>query len=155
MRLCSACDHIDKRRVKDDIRELPAPCVPCLGKAMKPSFIPRDPWKPVTQRPENEEVMPEAGIKKDQGKMPWNLLMRDFALALRGMVAVLAFGMRKGYAADNWKRVEAERYRAALYRHLHEIESGNPVDDESGHPHIDHVVFNALALSQFHHEGKD
>ncbi|WCD56161.1 hypothetical protein [Caulobacter phage KSC] len=61
--MCAACDHIDRRREHDDPKNLPSTCVSCLGTSKKPNFIPRDPWKPPTQRPETEEVVQD--IKTD------------------------------------------------------------------------------------------
>jgi Domain of unknown function (DUF5664) len=92
------------------------------------------------------------GRKDDSGKAPWSLLMRGCALGLAGVVAVLKFGAAK-YAADSWQRVEnaEERYRDALYRHLHSIEQRGfmAVDPETGLLEWFHVACNALFLASF------
>ncbi|WYW03940.1 endolysin [Pseudomonas phage vB_PpuP-Villemi] len=96
-----------------------------------------------------------AGLKFDGGKGRWSLMMQGCAAALAGVVEVLGFGAKK-YAAHSWKQVEngEERYRDALYRHLHAIERGEEVDPESGLPHWDHLCCNALFLSTKYHESK-
>lgn len=96
-----------------------------------------------------------AGLKFDGGKGRWSLMMQGCANALAGVVEVLGFGAKK-YAAHSWKQVEngEERYRDALYRHLHALERGEEIDPESGLPHWDHVCCNALFLSEkFHTRG--
>lgn len=93
-----------------------------------------------------------AGRKDDGGKAPWGLLMRGCSAALAGVVAVLQFGARK-YAADSWQRVEGaeERYKDALYRHLHSIETRGFLakDPETGLLEWFHVACNSLFLATF------
>lgn len=93
-----------------------------------------------------------AGRKDDGGKAPWGLLMRGCSAALAGVVAVLQFGARK-YAADSWQRVEGaeDRYKDALYRHLHSIETRGFLakDPETGLLEWFHVACNALFLATF------
>lgn len=92
------------------------------------------------------------GRKDDGGKAPWSLLMRGCALALAGVLTVLMFGARK-YASDSWQRVEngEERYKDALYRHLHSIELRGFMsrDAETGLLEWFHVACNALFLAHF------
>lgn len=92
------------------------------------------------------------GLKYDDGKAPWSLLMRGCAKSLAQVVAVLQFGAKK-YAADSWQRVEnaPERYRDALYRHMHQIELRGPqaVDPETGLLEWSHVACNAMFLAHF------
>lgn len=92
------------------------------------------------------------GRKDDGGKAPWGLLMRGCALGLAGVVAVLKFGAQK-YAPDSWQNVEGrqERYKDALYRHLHSIETRGflAIDPETGLLEWFHVACNALFLATF------
>lgn len=92
------------------------------------------------------------GVKHDGGKAPWSLLMRGCAEGLAGVVAVLKFGASK-YAADSWQKVEnaEERYKDALYRHLHSIERNGFMskDPETGLLEWFHVACNALFLATF------
>lgn len=88
-------------------------------------------------------------LKFDSGKPRWSLLMQGLAKGLAGIVAVLTFGAKK-YAAHSWRNVQngQERYKDALYRHLHAIESGELTDPESGCFHWSHVATNALFLHE-------
>jgi len=89
------------------------------------------------------------GMKFDGGKPRWSLLMEGMSNALEGVAKVLTFGANK-YAAHSWRTVPEgrERYRDALYRHLAAIEQGEELDPESGLRHWDHVICNALFLSE-------
>lgn len=91
----------------------------------------------------------EPDLKFDSGKPRWSLLMQGLAKSLAGIVAVLTFGAKK-YAAHSWRNVQngQERYKDALYRHLHAIESGELTDPESGCSHWSHVATNALFLHE-------
>lgn len=95
------------------------------------------------------------GLKYDNGKPRWSLMMRGCSKALLGVVKVLTFGAKK-YADDSWQNVDNAqvRYTDALYRHLHEIQLHglDSVDPESGLPHIHHVSTNALFLGHFAEE---
>lgn len=89
----------------------------------------------------------EEGIKYDSGKLAWHLLPLGL---LEGAVRVLMHGAVK-YAPDNWKRVGQgrQRYHDALLRHLVAIGAGELEDPDSGLPHIDHVLCNAIFLKYF------
>lgn len=91
----------------------------------------------------------EPDLKFDSGKPRWSLLTQGLAKSLAGIVAVLTFGAKK-YAAHSWRNVQngQERYKDALYRHLHAIESGELIDPESGCSHWSHVATNALFLHE-------
>lgn len=119
---------------------------PNLGTGMKPQGNAPDDTKVGTQPDENERG---AGLKFDSGKPRWSLMMQGCALALLGVARVLTFGAKK-YAAHSWRSVEngEERYRDALYRHLHEIERGEATDPESGESHWSHVTTNAMFLEE-------
>ena len=50
---------------------------------------------------------------------------------------------------DNWKRVDKERYRDAMYRHLLKyIDDPDAVDEESGFPHLWHLACNVAFLCE-------
>lgn len=50
---------------------------------------------------------------------------------------------------DNWKKVEVERYRDALLRHvLRYIQDPYGVDDETGLKHLAHVATNVAFLCE-------
>lgn len=89
------------------------------------------------------------GMKHDGGKFRWYMLMKGCAMALHGVMQVLEFGAKK-YAPESWKQVEngEQRYKDALYRHLHQIETGELFDSESGELHAFHAATNALFYAE-------
>lgn len=89
------------------------------------------------------------GIKNDSEKLQPTLLPIK---ALRGATRVLMFGAKK-YSRNNWRYVEKDRYKDALVRHLWSyLEDPKGVDEESGFPHIDHLLCNALILAELEKE---
>lgn len=95
-------------------------------------------------KPQEELVVEASGGMKADGNKPRTEL---FPLSvLENVSAVLTFGAQK-YEANNWKKVDPERYKGALLRHLAAIERGETIDPDSGLPHIDHVACNAVFLS--------
>lgn len=55
-------------------------------------------------------------------------------------------GTKKYGDPDNWRKVEPQRYRDALYRHWLAYLRGEKCDPESGLPHLWHLVCNAAFL---------
>lgn len=105
-------------------------------------------------------------IKTAAGKVPMDLIPLS---ALQGMARVFGYGARK-YEEDNWKLAKDKgairRYKSAILRHYTGME-GDPMalDEESGLPHIDHLMCSLVMLRgllNLHHgakadpgEGKD
>lgn len=57
------------------------------------------------------------------------------------------FGTAKYKEPDNWKKVEPERYRDAMMRHMMRyLDDPDGVDDESGLPHLWHCATNIAFL---------
>ncbi len=82
------------------------------------------------------------GTKHDKDKLRWTLLpMRE----LEEVVRVLNHGADK-YGANNWKKVEIDRYMDALMRHMAAYLQGEEVDPDSGLHHMAHVACNALFI---------
>ena len=82
--------------------------------------------------------------KADAGKT-------DLTLVPRGIIweigRVREYGNAKYGDPENWRKVEAERYRAALYRHfMNYLDDPQGVDAESGLPHLSHLACNAAFL---------
>ena len=65
---------------------------------------------------------------------------------IEAVTAVRMFGLQKYHDPDNWKQVEPERYRDALYRHWLAYLKGEKYDQESGLPHLWHLACNAAFL---------
>lgn len=85
---------------------------------------------------------PVAGVKRR-----WSLL-DPLRPTLATVVDVLMHGNTK-YEPNTWQLVEPSNFREALDRHWHDYLTGSPVDENSGLPHLAHVVCNALFLAWF------
>ena len=82
--------------------------------------------------------------KSDGGKIRPTLVPTEI---IRAIAKVREYGCEKYGDPENWKRVEPERYRDALYRHLLAyIDDPQGVDTESGLPHLWHLACNAAFL---------
>ena len=90
-------------------------------------------------------LIPDQTAKADAGKPRLTLVPTGIIWAIG---QVREYGTAK-YHNDpgNWKRVEPERYRDAMYRHLLAyIKDPASVDAESGLPHLWHLATNAAFL---------
>lgn len=93
-----------------------------------------------------------SGIKYDKNKSRVDLIPLS---VLENLGYILEMGAEK-YGENNWQDLQDfwKRYKAALLRHLIAIDKGELLDEESGLPHIDHVLCNAMFLSWGYHHGK-
>lgn len=74
---------------------------------------------------------------------------------LKGIAEVMTQGANV-HGADNWKLCdEPRRYLDALLRHAIAYWSGDKIDKESGHTHLYHIGFNAMALDYLDREARD
>ena len=90
------------------------------------------------------EMAPDGTAKADTGKPRPTLVPVSL---IRAVTAVREYGTAKYHASDNWRTVEPQRYRDALYRHwLTYLEDPNGTDVESGLPHLWHVACNVAFL---------
>ena len=86
--------------------------------------------------------------KADDGKAKLTLVPRAIIWAI---AAIREYGNNKypEGGPDNWKKVDAQRYRDALYRHLmYYLDDPNGVDEESGLPHLWHLACNVAFLCE-------
>lgn len=69
---------------------------------------------------------------------------------LEEVAKVYTAGAKK-YGANNWQNLPDgyQRYKAAMLRHLCELEKGNDVDEDTGCLHAAQVAWNALAMLHF------
>jgi hypothetical protein len=76
-------------------------------------------------------------------------MVEGFADALKAVAAITTYGADK-YTEHGWLHVPnaQDRYSDALYRHLIEHARGELHDKESGHLHLAHAAWNALAILQ-------
>lgn len=92
-----------------------------------------------------------ASAKDDTGKRKLTLVPRQI---IWDIAAVREYGTEKYGNPENWRKVEAQRYRDAAFRHfLNYLDNPNGVDDESGLPHLWHLACNIAFLCEM--EGKN
>ena len=89
--------------------------------------------------------------KADAGKLRLSLVPTEI---IREIAKVRMYGTAKYGDPENWKRVEAERYRDALCRHiLAYMDDPESVDEESGLSHLAHAACNIAFLLQIGKQG--
>ncbi len=90
----------------------------------------------------------ELALRYNESK-PQLVFILDFPNAIAGLADVKSFGAKK-YELHNWTRGRGFRDTiSSLLRHLVACKSESH-DQDSGLPHIDHVVWNALALAEWY-----
>lgn len=83
------------------------------------------------------------GLRYDEGKPEFHLIPAD---ALRELGKVYTSGAKK-YAPYNWERgMNWSRCYNSLLRHLYAFWEGEKHDAETGHHHMAHAAWNAIAL---------
>lgn len=87
--------------------------------------------------------MENKDAKHDQGKPRPTLVPVSVVGAI---TAVREYGTKKYGNPENWREVEPQRYRDALYRHWLAYLSKEKNDPESGLPHLWHLACNAAFL---------
>ena len=89
---------------------------------------------------------PDQTAKADAGKLCPTLVPRQI---IWDIAAVRRFGNLKYKDPDNWKKVEPQRYRDALLRHiLKYLDDPDSVDEESGLTHRAHAACNIAFLCE-------
>ncbi len=101
-----------------------------------------EPVEGVTRMVVNEQ----GGIKEVVGKLRWTLLPIN---ALREVVKVLEYGATKYKEKDNWKKVNKDLYKDALWRHWVAYQLGEKNDPETGLSHLAHLLCDGLFLLWF------
>jgi hypothetical protein len=91
-----------------------------------------------------EEKRRDQGHKADAGKLRYDLIPPR---AEEMLAAVLTHGAER-YGAGSWMLVHdaRARYTAALMRHLAAWRKGERTDQDSGLPHMAHLLANAVFL---------
>lgn len=96
--------------------------------------------------------MRDQTIKADNGKAKLSLVPTAIIYAI---ARIREYGNNKypKGGKDNWKLVEVERYRDALFRHLLlYLENPTGVDEESKLPHLWHIACNVAFLCELEKE---
>ena len=97
--------------------------------------------------------MSDQTIKRDAGKIRPTLVPRQI---IRAIAVVREYGVEKYGSAENWKAVEPERYRDAMFRHmLAYLDDPLGVDKESGLSNLWHLACNVAFLIELENEGKE
>ena len=96
-------------------------------------------------RVKDYEINSNGGVKETKGKLRWTLIP---LLSLKEVVKVLEYGATK-YSADNWQKVEKEKYKEALWRHWIAYQEGETYDPETGLHHVAHLVCDGLFIIWF------
>ena len=87
--------------------------------------------------------------KADKGKIRPTLVPVSL---IKEVAAVRGYGVEKYHDPENWRKVEVERYKDALYRHWLAYLGGEWLDQESGLPHLWHLACNAAFLIELEGE---
>lgn len=91
--------------------------------------------------------------KADAGKLDLTLVPLQI---IEDIAEVREYGNKKYHDPDNWKTVDKQRYRAALFRHLIAyLRDPDGVDEESGIKHYKHMACNMAFLCEMEKEEKD
>lgn len=96
--------------------------------------------------------MNDQNAKRDSGKVEITLVPMEMVEAA---AVVRMYGNEKypDGGADNWKQVDVERYRNALFRHLFQyLREPYGIDHESGLPHWYHVTCNVAFITELEME---
>jgi hypothetical protein len=88
----------------------------------------------------------DQSIKADAGKPRLSLVPPEI---IKDIARVREYGLQKYGESESWRRVEPERYRDAMFRHLLAyIADPASVDEESGLPHLWHLACNVAFLCE-------
>ena len=88
--------------------------------------------------------MADQTAKADAGKIRPTLVPIE---AIEDIAIVRDYGDKKYGSTDNWKQVEVQRYRDALFRHLLAyLKDPKSKDEESGIEHYKHLICNAAFI---------
>ena len=113
-------------------------------------------WVPYTKEEANMDkpTNNDQQAKADAGKPRPTLTPVSL---IDAVTAVRMYGNEKYHDSENWRKVEPQRYRDALYRHWLAYLKGEKCDQESGLPHLWHLATNAAFLIEMEssiHDGE-
>lgn len=89
----------------------------------------------------------DTGNRFNQDKSPLSIML-EAKHAIEGCSEILKFGAEK-YARGNWRKgLNHTEICDSLLRHMSSYLAGEDNDPESNLPHVDHILCNALFLSE-------
>lgn len=92
------------------------------------------------------QMQNDQSIKADAGKPRLSLVPPEI---IKDIARVREYGLQKYGESESWRKVEPERYRNAMFRHLLAyIADPSSLDEESGLPHLWHLACNAAFLCE-------
>lgn len=92
------------------------------------------------------QMQNDQSIKADAGKPRLSLVPPEI---IKDIARVREYGLQKYGESESWRRVEPERYRDAMFRHLLAyIADPASLDEESGLPHLWHLACNVAFLCE-------
>lgn len=90
--------------------------------------------------------------KADKGKWRFSIVPRQI---IKDIAEVREYGIKKYHDPENWKKVEIDRYKDALVRHLFAfLDDPFAKDDESGIEHYKHMAANISFICELMAEAK-
>ena len=96
----------------------------------------------------SRKPLPDQTAKADAGKLQLTLVPTQITYDI-AEVRMYGCKVYPNGGPNNWKQVEAQRYRDAAYRHfLAYIKDPNSVDPESGIKHRKHAECNLAFLAE-------
>ena len=94
--------------------------------------------------------MRDQKAKADEGKARLTLVPRQI---IYDIARVREYGNNKYGDSENWRTVEAERYKDAAFRHfVAYLNDPQGKDEESGLPHLWHLACNIAFLCEMEGE---
>ena len=99
-----------------------------------------------------EEISTPFAARYNENKPQVSLIL-DASDALYGATEVLAFGAKKYSRCNFLKGFPYTELVDSMLRHIISFHKGEDIDSESALPHVDHILCNALFLSQTYHQG--
>lgn len=81
--------------------------------------------------------------KDDAGKIRPTLVPVSL---IEAVASIREYGVAKYHDPENWRKVEPQRYRDAMFRHWLAYLKGEKTDPESGLPHLHHCACNLAFL---------
>lgn len=130
LKVCDGCKHFD-------VPSYEYPCSQCKFSCMEGTEA-FETWKLLYEPWETDQA-----VKADGGKIKPTLVPPSLITAV---AKIRGYGVEKYGDPENWRKVEPQRYRDALYRHWLAYLSGEECDKESGYPHLWHLACNAAFL---------